>query len=225
MKHLSEDALCRLVDEAATAEEREHLDTCVGCTSELATLRGQTAALAALPDIRPPSGDWEALESQLVKEGLLTTESRVVASRRTLSSPWIRSAAAVSVFLAGAAAGIGGMAGRTSLADNADSGATITFESSIDPGAALARMQDAERTYIEALIHYRQLVAARQAEETVGDPRTRYAALGEILRAGQVALSRVPADPFLNGLVASALAEREAVSRRLLSDTGQDGWF
>lgn len=225
MKHLSEDVLSRLVDEYATAEERDHLSACGRCASALTALKSQTAALAALPDVRPPGSDWEELESQLVAEGLLRMESQAVASRRAASSPWIRSAAAIVVFVAGAGTGAGVMAGAASVADSAGAGAATASEASTDAGAALAQMQDAERAYIEALVHYRQLMAARQAEEAAGDPRIRYAALGEVVRAGQVALSRAPADPFLNGLVASALAEREAVSRRLLSDTRQDGWF
>ena len=225
MRHLSEDVLSRLVDEYATAEERDHLNACGRCASALATLKSQTAALAALPDVRPPGSDWEELESQLAAEGLLKMEGQAVASRHAASSPWIRIAAAIVVFLAGASTGAGVMAGAASVADSAGAGATTALEASTDPGAALAEMQDAERAYIEALVHYRQLMVARQAEEAAGDPRIRYAALGEVVRAGQVALSRAPADPFLNGLVASALAEREAVSRRLLSDTRQDGWF
>lgn len=225
MKHLSEDVLSRLVDEYATAAERDHLNACGRCASELTALRSQAAALAALPDVRPPGGDWEGLESQLVAEGLLKTEGQAVTSHRTARSPWTRSAAAIVVFLAGASTGAGVMASGTSRADSVEAGATTAFEASTDPGAALAQMQEVERAYIEALVHYRQLVAARQAEEAAGDARVRYAALGEVVRAGQVALSRAPADPFLNGLVASALAEREAVSRRLLSDTRQDGWF
>jgi hypothetical protein len=41
--------------------------------------------------------------------------------------------------------------------------------------------------------------------------------------ASQAAVRQAPADPFLNGLLASTLAEREATLRKISS--GGDNWF
>ena len=71
MEHLSTEALAHLVDEAPRPEEAEHLAACRTCASELDALRAQTRALASLPEIRPPLGDWEVLEARLRSEGLV----------------------------------------------------------------------------------------------------------------------------------------------------------
>jgi len=225
MEHLSLEALSRLVDESPTAEETGHLDRCGRCASELEALRRQTTALGALPDVRPPRGDWDGLEAHLVAEGLLHGEERSIETRVAVATPWLRRAAAVALFLGGAAAGAGGMrmaapAGEAAQAQPAPAQlAAIT-----DPGTALAHVQDAERAYIGALAHYRQLVSAREGSEFFGDPETRTAALEQMVRAGQAAVSQLPADPFLNGLLANALAE-QAAYRQASSSDGQDGWF
>ena len=65
MKHLTIEALARLVNEPASPQEAEHLAGCEVCTSELASLMAQTESLAALPDILPPRGDWEVLAARL----------------------------------------------------------------------------------------------------------------------------------------------------------------
>jgi hypothetical protein len=56
------------------------------------------------------------------------------------------------------------------------------------------------------------------------DAESRYAALEYMVRAGQAALREAPTDPFLNGLVASTMAEREAWLK-LISSNGNDNWF
>ena len=232
MEHLSPEDLSRLVDESPTAEEQAHLDRCRGCAAELEAMQGQTAALAALPDVRPPRGDWDGLEARLRAEGLLREERRPDVGFDTqvvAATPWIRRAAAIVLFLAGAATGAGVMARVGLGADEGPlaeggSAAVTQVAAPTDAGAALAQMQDAERAYIDALAHYRQLIGAQGGDE-LGDPATRYAALEQLVQAGQAAVSQAPADPFLNGLLASALAEQRVVSRRLAPTAGQDGWF
>jgi hypothetical protein len=229
MEHLTPTVLSRLVEEVPTAEERDHLSRCERCASELDALRGQTAGLAELPDVRPPRGDWESLEARLVAEGLVEAATPPTApGPRPYPARWIRAAASVAIFAAGAAVGVGATARGIAARAEADSipSTAIRLQPTTDPGAALAQMLDAERTYIDALSHYRHLIGAQGADEVAGDARVRYAALEDLVRAGQAAVSRAPADPFLNGLLASALAEREAVSRRLSGTVaGQDGWF
>jgi len=62
MRHLSNEDLARLVDEAPSPEERRHLARCHRCVAELDALREQTEALGSLPDLVPPRGDWRELE-------------------------------------------------------------------------------------------------------------------------------------------------------------------
>ncbi|MFP3949120.1 MAG: hypothetical protein ACLFWG_10355 [Longimicrobiales bacterium] len=71
MRHLTDESLARLVDEQPTAAEEEHLRSCETCTTVLRELREQTEALASLPSLRPPAGDWEELEARLVRKGLI----------------------------------------------------------------------------------------------------------------------------------------------------------
>jgi len=54
MGHLTIESLARLVSEAPSPEEQEHLDSCPTCQAELAALEAQTEAVGALPDLRPP---------------------------------------------------------------------------------------------------------------------------------------------------------------------------
>jgi hypothetical protein len=225
MEHLSLEALSRLVDESPTAAEVDHLDRCGRCASELEAMRRQTIALGALPDVRPPRGDWDGLEARLVAEGLLLPEERSLEARVAVATPWLRRAAAVALFLGGAATGAGmvRVAAPAGEAQQAQPAAAQPLAIT-DPGTALAHVQDAERAYIGALAHYRQLVSAREGGEFLGDPQTRIAALDQLVQAGQAAVSQVPADPFLNGLLANALAE-QAAYRQTSASAGQDGWF
>ena len=220
MEHLTLEALSRLVDEAPTAPETDHLSRCGRCASELDALRGQKAALGGLPDVRPPRGAWEEVEARLLAEGLIRTEHPSLAARVTEATPWLRRAAAVAVFLTGAAAG----AGVTARLARGLGDAVVELASVTDPGTALAHVQDAERAYIGALTHYRQLISAREGSDVVEDAESRYAALEQVVQAGQAAVTRAPADPFLNGLLAQALAER-AAHRQRASSSAQDGWF
>lgn len=226
MEHLTLEALSRLVDEAPTAPETDHLSRCGRCASELDALRGQKAALGGLPDVRPPRGAWEEVEARLLAEGLIRTEHPSLAARVTDATPWLRRAAAVAVFLTGAAAGAG-VTARVAQApgeEGSPGAAVVELASVTDPGTALAHVQDAERAYIGALTHYRQLISAREGSDVVEDAESRYAALEQVVQAGQAAVTRAPADPFLNGLLAQALAER-AAHRQRASSSAQDGWF
>lgn len=236
MEHLSLEMLGRLVSSAPTDEERQHLDRCPGCASELDALRHQTAALGQLPDLRPPGDDWAGLEAALSGEGLVEPAGDGSVSLGRARSEWpgaMRRAGAVVLFLGGAGVGAvaGGAMARSTASPAVPGDPTVATSplTATDPAIALAQMQEAERVYIDALVHYRQLAAAQGADETAGDPERRYAALEQLVRAGQVAVRQAPADPFFNGLLASALAEQQAVYLRLSADGieagSQDGWF
>ena len=88
MEHLTRESLARLVDESPQADEARHLATCLVCTSELEALRTQTQALASLPEIRPPLGDWEVLEARLRSEGLVETPSLLERLSLAHTPPW-----------------------------------------------------------------------------------------------------------------------------------------
>jgi hypothetical protein len=217
MEHLSLDTLSRLVEEQAAPEEAAHLATCESCRSELSALRSQTEALRHLPDLRPPLGDWEVLQARLVSEGLVKQPTGL-ASVMAVTPGWMRVAASVLLFLGGTASGVlianSGAApfGRAAAYDSAET---------LEEAAALVRV--AEQHYVEALSSYRQLAELEGSPESFADPASKYAALDYLVAAGQAAVRQAPADPFLNGLLASTLAERQAVLRRISS--GGDNWF
>jgi len=224
MEHLTREALARLVDEAPLREEADHLDACRSCALELEALRAQSRALGSLPEIRPPLGDWDVLEARLRSEGLIQVPSLL--SRLTLAQTpaWMRMAAAAALFLGGslmgAALGSKGPAGGELAATGPDE---TLFAGMDDVDAAAAAVRSAEVNYINALARYRQLLEQGGENGVLGDPSSRFAALEYLVAAGQAAVRQAPADPFLNGLLASTLAEREATLRRI--STRQDNWF
>ena len=105
MEHLILEILSRLVEEKPSPEESSHLASCEHCRSELSALRAQTEALQALPDLRPPLGDWDVLQARLVSEGLVKQPSGWAAAL-AVTPGWMRVAAAVLLFLGGNATGI-----------------------------------------------------------------------------------------------------------------------
>ncbi len=85
------------------------------------------------------------------------------------------------------------------------------------PVSNLADAADAvnrtERQYMDALLRYRQILDSQGDPTFIGDPTIRFAALEAIVAAGRAAVQQAPADPFLNGVLVSALAERQALLR------------
>jgi hypothetical protein len=92
-----------------------------------------------------------------------------------------------------------------------------------DVDEAAANLHQAEQSYVNALAHYRELVANQSQGTAETDPRSRFAALEYLVAASQAAVRQAPTDPFLNGLLASTLAERQATLRRI--STQQNNWF
>ena len=214
MEHLTTDTLARLVDEPPTRDERTHLDACPLCMTELDAIRAMTRSLGELPDVRPPRGDWEVLEAQLVSEGLIRVEGRV-RSRLATTPGWMRVAAGLVLFLGGTGLGMTFDAGD---ARNPVPGALRAADGSLMLAAASPQtvaeaaetMRQAERIFIDALVQYRQMVDAEGSDGSGVDPERRYAALEYFLAAGEAAVREAPADPFMNGLLASVRAERQA---------------
>lgn len=225
MDHLSPETLARLVDEAPSPEERLHLAACAACAAELRALREQTEALADLPDLRPPVGDWEVLQARLVSEGLVRRRTGV-ADGLAVTPGWMRAAAAVLLFVGGTVVGAGvarqGVGAGPDPAGPVASAGALALVSTSEEAAELVRA--AERTYMDALLRYQQLAEAEGRDDTPADPASRYAALEYLVAAGQAAVRQAPADPFLNGLLVSAMAERQSVLRRISSGRPDD-WF
>lgn len=220
MKHLNPETLARLVDEAPSPLEREHLQSCAACHRELEALKRQTEALRSLPDLRPPPEDWTMLESRLAREGLLR-RGGFASGGGTTTAPWLRIAAAVVVFLSGAgvgAAAVGGGAGP------AGGGELAALTDARTPEEAADAVRQAEDVYVQALSRYREISGQQGPDPAAADPAGRYAALEGILAASRAAVREAPADPFINGILVSTLAERQATLRQI-STTDDDNWF
>ncbi len=215
MKHLSLETLARLVDEAPDADERAHLERCPACAGELERLRDQTAALGSLPEILPPRGDWRILEARLRSEGLVRDPGVFQRLGLAQTPPWMKAAAVVLLFLAGS--GTGSALTLRAAGLRADVGAAVTVDE------AASALRAAERDYVTAVSRYRELLALEGGEVTGADPVSRYAALEHLVTVSQAAVRQAPGDPFLNGFLASAMAERDAAARMV--SVGRDNWF
>lgn len=216
MEHLTAETLARLVDESPSPAEATHLTACEACARELSALRAQTEGLAALPEIMPPRGDWRVLEARLRSEGLVEdlTLTRRLGLARTPS--WMPAAAAVVLFLGGTAVGAGVTARQ--VAQPTAAGADVA---TVEDAASAVRV--AEQEYVSAVSRYRDLLGREGGDPAIGDPYSRYAALEHLVSVSQAAVRQAPGDPFLNGFLASAMAERDAALRAV--STGQDNWF
>lgn len=226
MEHLDLETLARLVEEAPSQGERRHLSECGRCRTELELLQGQTDALGRLPDMRPPRGDWAVLEARLMSEGLVRHQRSSLAA----TPGWMKAAAAVLLFLGGT--GLGSLMGdgAAGTPDRVAAGGQDPYSlvantvSSVEEAAEAVRL--AERRYQDALLQYRQLLEAEGGLTTGISPESRLAALEYLVAAGQAAVQQAPADPFLNGFLASALAERQATYQATLSRPGSaDDWY
>ncbi len=243
-EHLSDEILARMVDGPAEPDERRHVDSCPACASDLRALHEQTAALGSLPLLRPPRGDWSTLEQRLRSEGLLRARGAAAGAggpdrtgagwgiERGSVRGWLRIAAALVLFVGGGVAGAalsGGGAGflpgtgagfGVGETRFASAGAEGPSAGSVDEAAEEVRL--AERRYVEALLRYRELTGTGAAEGPY-DPADRYAALDAILAVSRAAVQDAPTDPFLNGVLVSTLAERQATLQRISTASGE--WY
>lgn len=215
MEHLTAEQLARLVDEAPTEAERLHLERCEACTKEAGEYRDLSAALGTMPEIRPPKGDWAVLEAQLRSEGLVTDPGMFQRLGLARTPGWMKVAAAAVLFLSGAGTGIA-VASPSVAGDGAFASANTIEE------AALA-VRAAEDGYVNAVSQYQALLSRNGAGGPGVDPASRLAALEHIVEASQAAVWQNPEDPFFNGFLTSAMAERNAVARMVSSS--RDNWF
>jgi len=218
MEHLTIEGLARLVDEPARPEEAKHLAACRACADELAALKAQTESLGALPEILPPQGDWRVLEARLRSEGLVRDPSLFQKLGLARTPSWMPAAAAVVLFLGGA--GVGSAVTGRGVVDAPGAPAQLAIRSVEDAASAV---RDAEQAYVTAVSRYRELMETQGGDATSVDPVTRYAALEHLVSVSQAAVRQAPGDPFLNGFLASALAERDAAARQVSAH--RDNWF
>lgn len=223
MEHLTLEHLARLVDDPPTTEEMRHLADCRRCAEELDALREQTKALGSLPEILPPKGDWQAIEARLRSEGLVEDPPLFRRLGLAHTPGWMKAAAAVILFLSGTGTGVAvastsGLGGSTGPAARS---AAVTDAASVEEAATAVR--SAEEQYVSAVSRYRELLARDGGEDLGADPISRVAALEHLVMVSQAAVRQAPGDPFLNGFLASAMAERDAALRMVSS--GSDNWF
>jgi len=232
MGHLNTEILARLVSEAPSPEEEKHLGSCSVCRSELEGLQAQTESIGSLPDLRPPAGDWEALEARLVSEGLVRSSGLARQASRWWSSGWLQAAAALVLFLGGTVLGSSGLnpveSGDLAQGDPPPGIELIPVGFQTQPVSTLADAADAvntaEQQYMLALLQYRQILDSQGEPASIGDPTARLAAIEAIVAASRAGIQQAPADPYVNGVLVSALAEREAFLRKA-SLTSADGVF
>lgn len=222
MEHLTAETLARLVDDAPTPEERAHLAACRACAHELEAFVEQTRALGALPEILPPRGDWDVLEARLRSEGLVRDPGLLARLGLARTPPWMRLVASLLLFGMGALSGAG-WATRATAGPVGGGSATLAAAEISDVDDAALAVRSAEERYVEAMARYRELMARSGSDATSADPISRYAALEHLVLVSRAALRQAPGDPFLNGLLASALAERDAAARLVSSE--RDNWF
>jgi hypothetical protein len=116
--------------------------------------------------------------------------------------------------------------GTPPLASIESSPFSLTSSSVNSLGEAEERVRLAERQYMDALVQYRQLATSQDGELGGAAPESRLAALEYLVAAGQAAVQQAPTDPFLNGFLASALAERQATYQATLAATGSGAdWY
>jgi len=218
MEHLNIERLARLIDEAPDAYEDQHLAECEVCTKELEALRQQTAALASLPEIRPPKGDWNVLSAQLRSEGLLRDPGLLQRLGMAQTPQWMRAAAAILLFVSGV--GTGAVMSQSPVQSGASG---LLADRIVNVEDAASAVRSAEQGYVTAVARYRQLLAEDGGDAAGADPISRFAALEHLVRVSQAAVRQAPGDPFLNGFLASAMAERDAALRMVSAN--QDNWF
>jgi len=221
MQHLNLEDLARCVDEPPTASESFHLSGCSHCAGELEAMRAQTRALADMPDLTSSGTQWPALRDRLMAEGLMVEPSR---ARRVSGSRLMRAAAAVTLFVAGAASG-SLLSGSPSAEKG--SGSTPTALDAMPPGGmaatsveAVEQLREAEHLYLAALTRYAELTQGG----TEVDPLNRLAALEGIVLTAQAALREAPADPVINGYLLTAMGQREAMLRQI-SRSSAETWY
>lgn len=217
MHHLNLETLARLVDEPPTAEEATHLERCAACAAELEAMKRQSLELRALPDPEMP----ELVRVRIAKA--IETGTMPAPAVRRVNGVLTRVAAAIAIFVLGAAAGALGVAPRLVAVDGPATRVAATPAVGSDPAAeAAAYLAAAEAEYMRALSRFAQLTYSDDGM----DPLNRLAALEGIVLTTRSALREAPADPLINGYHLTALGQRDELLRRIEAvEPSGDEWF
>jgi hypothetical protein len=210
MEHLKLEDLARLVDEAPSPAEAEHLEACGRCSEELEALLGQTRMLATLPDPVPAAAIRRRIEREL--ELAKVGPGRADGWRPAL----LRIAAGLALFVIGGAAGAFGVAPAL---DPRDDGPQMDASPRTVAEAA-ATLRAAESEYVQAVARYAELADEGEAV----DPLNRLVALEGIVVTTEAALREAPADPVINNFHLTAVGQRDALLRQIQL-VSNDDWF
>jgi len=126
-----------------------------------------------------------------------------------------------NVHLSRCLSGAGTGAAVTAGAGGGSTGGRVAQANDVESAASAVRL--AEQDYVSAVARYRELLATGGGEVNGADPVSRFAALEHLVMVSQAAVRQAPGDPFLNGFLASAMAERDAAARMV--SAGRDNWF
>lgn len=243
-RHLDECRLC--------ASELEFLRSQTEALGALPALRpppgdweGLEARLLSQGLIREPESgrvegtgnSGQSVESGHARPAAAPADESVIPFPRTFFSMRAgQIAAALVLFLGGSVFGSSVLAPRSGAGDPASSPlgmAALPTGSGTSEGMAqvatldeaAAEVQRAEQEYIEALVRYRRLMdATGRGDPAQYDPAARYAALEAVTAASQAAVREAPMDPFLNGILASVMAERQAFQQQL-AQANDNNWY
>jgi hypothetical protein len=215
MFHLDLETLARIADGPADEAEAAHLEGCSECRADLVALREQTTALGALTPPPVPDTVWRRVERRLRSDSI-----PIAAPRRARIGPWLlRAAAALALFLAGAAAGASFDREPATVARGGD--ATMSKAVPVVSSDPARTLREAENLYAAALARYMAEGGGSQAEL---DPMRRLAALESIILTTRAALDESPEDAVIAGYHRTALVQREALlSQVQLADS--EVWF
>ena len=211
MERLNLEQLARLVDEPPTPEERAVLEGDPGLKRELAALRSQTEALGNLPAVLPPPGSWHELEKKLMAAGLIFGRRE----NAYLWRKWLQVAAALIVFIGGAA--VGWVTGSAPAGfGSAGAGPEPASYASIEE--AREAVGEAARQYLAAYGGYQEMQSAQGLQGRVRDPAARVAAIETLMAASRAAVEQSPGDQFLNEVWVRSYAELDQTIRQVIAD-------
>ena len=236
-EHLTLEQVAALIDDSQGAQESfAHMEQCELCTREFEQMSRMRMALSALPDIEPPSGEWDRIESML--PGAPTTvpitsrrrESRSGhATRSTLTSrparsrfaaaAWpVQAAAVLMLFAGGLWVGTRvGVDGGSSAGDEA--ALTDVHGQQVQPAAFGGAASGWSDSYLRAVSNLEALRDELNAGgEWPDDPALlteRLNQYDELLSASKAALRQAPAEPAINDFVFGVQDERDDLADRL----------
>jgi hypothetical protein len=225
MSHLSIERLAALADEQPNAEEKAHLLQCEQCATEMTAHRSIFALAGSEREaMQLPLTRWEALSTQLRREGLIV-------GRGTHGGGWffksrvpLQAAAALLLIAGGMALGRFS-AGATPIPGGITGTAPEVAQAPIGQDSlptTFASVDEAKRwqgVYADAYQRTVSFLAANDSAarsvETPAVIRARLSAMDRVQRTMREALNDAPYDPVINDFYLTSFGQREATLRQL----------